>query len=1050
MAQMIEDIRQQLEQVAQPDTERIRVATASLKTYYSDSQCLPSLLRLITIERTRSIKHLAAIEARKQVPRYWAQLDDHTKQVLRKELYDDVASDGIVLTRHASSRVIASIAEIDLPNGDWAELPNLAAQAAMSASTQSRVFGVFLLYILLDTTETFFADRVLDLLRLFGTTMQDREATDVRINSLLALGRLGEFIDGEDKAAVKAFRTYLPAMVEVLTESVHANPVQAKQAFETFQTLLIVQPELTTKSLPDLMSLMVRIGSTTSVEEECRNMALSWILTCIRFRKQKIKSLKLGPHLVDVMLALGAEDDMEAEEAEDCPARLAYRCIDALSTSLPPSHVYEPLLTKSQALLVSPTAGERKAVLVCLGVAIEGAVEYVSQHFEQLLSAIVQGLRDPEYIVQRAALLALGQLSDELPSEVASHHDRILPLVFDLMHSQAEKVGKTAMTALEVLLEALDKQDIMRYLPQLMQAFLQVLAGNLSDHDVAGIVIAAIGSAAHSAEDAFHPYAEQTMNVLLPFLTLRGTEADLELCGTAIDAVGAIAGAVGKTGFEPYLQVTCAAALDAARSEHLRLRECAFVFFAVLSRVLEDDFITYLNLIVPIMISSLAQVESYSTAELDANLDQLVSRNSIEDDASDADTVEGIGVSSAVAMEKEIAADALGELACHTKHHFSPYFDQVSRHLVTCLDHFYEGVRKAAIGSLLRIVITLHEISDPSHSQTGTTSTPTHFTPEVEAFCRPVLQKIYNIIKDEDEKVVVIESIRILSEAVKACGPAIFETATQLNDLYSFVLSIFLTDHACQLDEFLDTFSDDDESDQNAVDTQSIENTEYDSMLIVAASELLVALACVLKGQFLHPLSQFFPHLIKLCDAQSSMERAAAVAGLGEISQALSSDIDAFTEAIFPKLYKALFDADKEVRSNAAYAVGLLCDSSTLDLSQHYPTIMTQLHSLLAPGNHEYAVDNAMGCLARLVNARPEAVPLDSVLPLLIAQLPLKTDFRENEPVYKLLCRLYRERPAYMASFSDRLRSVFVSVCQLEGQLQSSTRENVLKTLEGM
>lgn len=69
---------------------------------------------------------------------------------------------------------------------------------------------------------------------------------------------------------------------------------------------------------------------------------------------------------------------------------------------------------------------------------------------------------------------------------------------------------------------------------------------------------------------------------------------------------------------------------------------------------------------------------------------------------------------SAVAIEKEIAADSIGTLFAATRGHFLPYVEQCTMELTELCNHYYEGVRKSAVDSLLEIVRTFFDISQES------------------------------------------------------------------------------------------------------------------------------------------------------------------------------------------------------------------------------------------------------------------------------------------------------------------------------------------------
>lgn len=107
-----------------------------------------------------------------------------------------------------------------------------------------------------------------------------------------------------------------------------------------------------------------------------------------------------------------------------------------------------------------------------------------------------------------------------------------------------------------------------------------------------------------------------------------------------------------------------------------------------------------------------------------------------------------------------------------------------------------------------------------------------------------------------------------------------------------------------------------------------------------------------------------------------------------------------------------LSDADPETRSNAAYAMGLLCIKSqnTQLITSNYSTILRKLEPLLQDQSYRM-LDNACGCVSRMIMAHPNNVPLGEVLPVIANVLPLKEDYEENEPIYTMLVKLCKALP---------------------------------------
>lgn len=106
-------------------------------------------------------------------------------------------------------------------------------------------------------------------------------------------------------------------------------------------------------------------------------------------------------------------------------------------------------------------------------------------------------------------------------------------------------------------------------------------------------------------------------------------------------------------------------------------------------------------------------------------------------------------------------------------------------------------------------------------------------------------------------------------------------------------------------------------------------------------------------------------------------------------------------------LLHRLTDEDPETKSNTAYAIGLLClkSENRQETTRHFSTILRKLEPLLRNREHRM-VDNACGCVARMIMAAPDAVPISDVLPVLVGSLPLHEDYEENAPIYQMLVQL--------------------------------------------
>jgi len=134
----------------------------------------------------------------------------------------------------------------------------------------------------------------------------------------------------------------------------------------------------------------------------------------------------------------------------------------------------------------------------------------------------------------------------------------------------------------------------------------------------------------------------------------------------------------------------------------------------LVTRIILGCALTFLYL-VSVSEAAAAFETNGALSEKDANGNAVV-------ELKDVDIDKIMDVNSAIAVEKEIAADTLGTIFAATRGHFLPYVEESSIELVDLLTHYYEGIRKSATDSLLETVRTFYDLSNPPEWRPGKTS----------------------------------------------------------------------------------------------------------------------------------------------------------------------------------------------------------------------------------------------------------------------------------------------------------------------------------------
>jgi hypothetical protein len=201
---------------------------------------------------------------------------------------------------------------------------------------------------------------------------------------------------------------------------------------------------------------------------------------------------------------------------------------------------------------------------------------------------------------------------------------------------------------------------------------------------------------------------------------------------------------------------------EALHLDHPRLRETSYILWSTMAKVYEEGFAKYLPGAIKGLNECLDQDETGTDVELGEHASELVGQEVIiegqkvkvmsagEDDDDDFedlndamvdddewDDLEGV---TAVAMEKEIAAEVYGDIITHTRREYIPYLEQTVTKLLELVDHSYEGIRKAALGTLWRTFACLFGMAEGDGMAKWSPGLPLKVEPPAE------LKKLGNLV----------------------------------------------------------------------------------------------------------------------------------------------------------------------------------------------------------------------------------------------------------------------------------------------------------------
>ena len=735
------------------NTDNVKAATAKLKKdYYGSPQSLLLLLQILVSDDSVEIRQLAATEARKLVGRHWSKIENAQKQDIRNHLLRTTMTENSKAVRHSLSRLIGVIAQIDISKNEWTDLPTLLLEGAENPHPQAREVSTFILFSILDEVEE--DGTHLDyqkMFTVFNKTIQDRENLEVAVNTLYALSKLAISIevDGDDPA-LAAFQRLVPAMVKVLLDAVEVeDSSQISRCFEAFQTILEAKPKILDSNFKNLIVQMAQLAEETSRDNESRIQALNFLISALLNRKMKFQGLKLGHQLVDLLFKILAGSDgmpdMDDEELD--LTKSAMHLLTLMADLLPPQQVAAPVITLFKQYATSTDIRERQAAITALAQVVEGTPDFIGTQLPQLIPAILGLLNDPSDRVRESAILGCRDIAEYLPEVLAEEHEKFLTafvknLSAAVQANDPEKakhnqnIAANCCLAIDGLVQGLNAKDLQKYMPELVPNLSHFFTH--SDPDVQKASISAIGSIASAAEKTFLPYFDSIATALTQFIDLKDSEDEIDLRAIAVDMLGNMAGAVGPEAFQSYVPALIRSSQEALKLDNSKLRETTFMLWGSLAKAYREKFQDFLEPAFKAILESLAQDDDAditldvedSEGDLPSEIliggkkvkianGELADKDLDSDFGSDDDDdawgdLTGI---SAVAEEKEVALESLGDIFSHVGKAYMPYYEGTLNAIIPLLEHSWEPTRRAAIGTIFRLYASLWKLQPEAQSQ---------------------------------------------------------------------------------------------------------------------------------------------------------------------------------------------------------------------------------------------------------------------------------------------------------------------------------------------
>ncbi|TMS09198.1 Importin-4 [Larimichthys crocea] len=990
-------------------------ATAQLKQAFKDPAIIPALCAVMSGSQNPQIRQSAAVMLRLRVKKHWKKISPDDRESLKAVVLQAFMQETEHTVQHSLSQLCAVMVKHETPDR-WPALLQLLNQSTKSSNPHDRQVGLLLLNKVMESNPEPFKPHYCQLLQLFNTVLQDHNNPTALYYCILTLTAITAYTGTEE---MHQMRSIIPSLIVALKHLIKADQNQASEAMEVFNELMESEVSIIVPHVADIVRFCLEVGSDTALSDSLRVKALSCIAFLIKLKsKTVLKQKLLNPILQTIFPVLVAapppgEQDPEDEEDDtgdgadnDNPKHCAAQIIDTMALHMPPEKLFQQLMPLTQACLASEDPYQRKGGLMCLAVLAEGCADHIrTKMLSSVLQTVCQSLSDTNQVVRSAGLFALGQFSEHLQPEVSKYCAELMPLLLDYLSSLNEaKVGHVtkAFYALENFMENLGA-DIEPYLPTLMETMLSAL-NNAANLKIKELAVSAIGAIANAAKELLVPYFPPVIESLKGFLTTT-TEEMRSLQTQSLDTLSVLARTIGNDVFSPLAAECVQLGLNLTDTiDDPDLRRCTYSLYSAVSTVSPDCLTPHLTAITTVMLLALKSNEGI-TAHLEEDKtfvlldDDDDDENDNNEEEKDVDFLEdetetevhditGFSVENAYIDEKEDACDALGEISFSTGAAFQPFLESSFQQVYEMRDFPHEDVRRAAFGAMGQFCRAQHKVWKENPTEANHQA--------LLKLLDVVLPCFVETVRAEHERQVVMGILETMNNVIKSCKEEAFQNPSRLKEISYVIRDVLKKKTVCQDGGGGGVGDEADDEDQQA---------EYDAMLQEFAGEGIPLLASSVPADNFAPfLNDLLPLIMSKAKSSCTVaDRSFSVGTIGEILQALVSVpggrgvAGRLSTRLLPVLVAGVRDSDAEVRNNSVFGLGCLAQAAGPIVVSDYPMMLSVFSNMLTKESDLRVIDNLCAALCRMILSNVEAVPLEQVVPALVARLPLKEDMEENK-----------------------------------------------------
>lgn len=1010
-----------LSKLVMPDNAVIQQGTAELKEAFKDPRAIPELCSVLTSSSSPQIRQYSALLLRKKLGKQktWRGLGPEDRQTLKNGTIDALTKEPDKQVQHSIVQLIAAVAKHDLPRNEWPQLMPFLDQCYQSDEPGRKSLAMFMASALCESSSEVMKGVYLGgLTKLFNKALTASPDLEVGYHATLAMTHLVPFIGSEE---LRFFQPLVGSVTNFIRKLIEAGAEEkAASAMEIYDELFESEVGIVVPHIKPIVEMCLVIAANPDRDDTLRVKAISFLGTLTRMKKKSIVKHKLYIQMINVVFPIictmspkqdDEDDDDDDEDESDSPTLCAAQTLDVLALNLPPEKYMSALMAHLNPALGSSDPLLLKGAFEALAVSAEGCSDHIrKKYLTTFLKHLDSGIKHPMPIVRNAALYALGQFSEYMQPDINNYANDILPVLLHYldnacgqMQTNPQKKAPTGLDrvfyALQIYCENMEKK-LVPFVPQLMTRFLPLASPQQNfPISVKQLAISGIGSVANAVKGAMVEYFNDTIEPLKSYLQPQSSDDGILLLSTAMETLSSLARAVGPTNFVPSLaEECCKLGIDLMQHhDDPDVRSAAFSLFGAVAFVAKGNMGSILPGLVDQMLTAATSRDGISLElkdddnaglpleELSEEEEEVNGNGSIdisqdtESSLAELENIKSINVENAYKNEKETAIAMLKEMcvSCGPKT-FLPFVPRCLEEIWPQMEYPHEDIRREAICAVSRFCAAYYiELNEG--------------VGDLEAFNQCVSKLVpllcQTVVKDESVDV-VCACLDMIAELLKTCKQGITDFPGYCEEIIQVMHNVIQSKCACMDSEVIEPANDEDETNE----------AEQDEALFEYAGDILPSLGLALNNpaKFKPYFAGMLAHLLKKTKPKcTTAEKSFAAGTLAECMESLHGQLEPFVAHIMPAFLKLVHDEDDDVRNNSVFGLGELILHSGPCVYEHFGNVLATLSKLINDEQAPRVIDQIVGAVCRLIVANQTLVPLDSVVPVVLQQLPLRDDMDE-------------------------------------------------------